>query len=236
MKTLFAAFKFLTLWGRFTDSQPDPLLVGKSAPYFPLVGLCLGLILALSYRALEKHLDFEILSIVLTSLLILATGALHLKGLHGIFTARANGRAPASGIDTGAAIGVVAIVVALFFKIRSIDILEVKLTVGLLLVPVLARWALVVFIYGSYRYCEGEAGLIAQGVRFWHLLLTSIAALAPAAYWLGRTGLWIGLSLSIFVLLCRALMVKRKGALTRDSFTGIVELNEVLSLTLLASL
>lgn len=234
MKSIVAALKFLTIWGRFTASQPHPSLIGNSAPYFPLVGVCLGFMLALSYRALEKYLDFEILSVVLTGLLILATGAFHLEGMHNVFSVPRYGTA-AFGGHTGGAVGMAAIVLALFFKIRSIDILEVKLTVGLLLVPVLARWALVLFIYGSHRHCEGDAGLIAQGLRFWHVLLTSVATLALAAYWLGPTGLWLGFYLSVFVLLCRVVLERRHGALTRDSFNGIVELGEVLSLTLLAA-
>jgi cobalamin synthase len=95
---------------------------------------------------------------------------------------------------------------------------------------------MLVFIYGSHRQSEGEASIIAANVKFWHIVFATIATLAPATYLLGHTALWIGLSLSILALLCRAFFYKRTGALTRDNFGTVVEASEALSLVLLASL
>ncbi|MPZ77051.1 MAG: hypothetical protein GEU77_11065 [Deltaproteobacteria bacterium] len=236
MKSIAIAFKYLTIWNRYTRSQPDSGLVGTSVPYFPLVGLFFGLMLALIPRALENYLDTEILSIVLTALLIFVTGGLHLEALQNTFDAVPAGRIPTTTAQSSGAMGIIAILLVLLFKIKSIDILEVKLTPGLLLTPVLARWALIVFIYGSQRHAEGEARLIAQNVSFWHLLLTTFGTLALATYLLGRTGLWIGLCLSVLALVWRILLQKRNGVLTRDNFGAVIELSEALSFTLLASL
>ena len=95
---------------------------------------------------------------------------------------------------------------------------------------------MLVFIYGSHRHSEGEAGIIAANVRLWHFVFASIATLAPATYFLGRTALWIGLSLSILALFCRALLHQRTGALTKDNLGAVVEVSEALSLVLLATL
>jgi len=100
--------------------------------------------------------------------------------------------------------------------------------------PVFARWALVVFIYGSYRFSEGEAREIAQQISFSCLLLTSIATLTLATYLLGPTALWIGFYLSVFALICRTIFLKRNGALTTNHLGAVVELSETLCLIALA--
>ena len=236
MKSIVAAFNFLTILSRFTRSQPSAPMVGKAAALFPVVGLVLGLSVALLARTLQNFVDAAILSTTLVAFLILATGGLHLEGLQKTFDAPALSRSAAGREPSSGAIGIVAILFVILFKIKSIDILEEKLALTLLLAPVLARWAMLVFIYGSHRHSEGEASIIAENVNFWQVVFATVATLAPATYLLGRTALWIGLSLSILALACRALLQKRNGALTRDNFGAVVEGSEALSLVLLASL
>jgi len=236
MKSIVAAFKFLTILGRLTSVQPSAPMVGKAAALFPIVGLVLGLSLALLARTLENYVDAEILSTTLVAFLILVTGGVHLEGLRKTSDAPGLTQSLAESQSSSSAIGIVAIIFVMLLKIKSIDILEEKLTLALLLTPVMARWAMLIFIYGSHRHSEGEASIIAANVRFWQVVFATIATLAPATYLLGRTALWIGLSLSILALLCRALFHKRTGALTRDNFGAVVEASEALSLVLMASL
>ena len=236
MKSIVAAFEFLTILSRLRRFQPSAPMVGKAGAFFPVVGLVLGLSLALLARTLENYVDAEILSTTLVAFLILATGGLHLEGLEITFDTPGLRRSMAGSEPSSSAIGIVAILFVILFKIRSIDILEEKLTLALLLTPVMARWAMLVFIYGSHRHSEGKASIIAVNVRFWHVVFATVATLAPATYFLGRTALWIGLSLSILVLLCRALFHKRTGALTCDNYGAVVEGSEALSLVLLATL
>jgi adenosylcobinamide-GDP ribazoletransferase len=236
MKSIVAVFKFLTILGRFIRFQPSAPTVGKAAALFPIVGLVLGLSLALLARALQNYVDAEILSTTIVAFLILVTGGVHLEGLKKTFDAPGLRQSAAGSSSSSSAIGIVAIVFVILLKIRSLDILEERLTVALLLIPVMARWAMLVFIYGSHRHSEGEAGIIAANVRFWHFVFATFATLGPATYFLGRNALWIGLSLSILALLCRAFFYKRTGVLTRDNFGAVVEGSEALSLVLLASL
>jgi adenosylcobinamide-GDP ribazoletransferase len=233
MKSIVAAFKFLTIFSRLIHSQPTPALVGTASVLFPVVGVVIGVSLVLLTRALQNYLDAEILSTTIVAFLVLVTGGVHLKKT---FDAPALKQPAAGSSSSSSAIGFLAIVFVILFKIRSLDILEERLTVALLLIPVMARWAMLVFIYGSHRHSEGEAGIIAANVRFWHFVFATIATLAPATYFLGRTGLWIGLSLSILALFCRALFHKRTGALTTDNLGAVVEVSEALSLVLLATL
>src|SRR5918993_2799032 len=236
MKSIVAAFKFLTILSRFARQKSSAPIVGKAATLFPVIGLILGLALALLARTLGNYVDAEILSTILVAFLILATGGLHLEGLQKTFGVAALRQSTTSAGSSSGAIGVAAIVIVLLFKIKSMDILEEKLTLALLLTPVLARWAMLVFIYGSHRHSEGDASRIAENVKFWHVLFASIATLAPVTYLLGRTGLLIGLCLSIFSLVFRGLLQRRNGVLTDANFGAVVELSEALSLILHASL
>ncbi len=235
MRILVAGLRFLTVWNRLSARPADPVFVGAAAPYFPIIGLLHGLVLALLSRALDNYVDSELLSIVLVTVLIIVTGGSHLDGLQKTFDALGASDMSRTTNSLKGALGTVVIVIVLLFKIKSVDILEDKLTVGLLLTPALARWTLVVFIYGSYRHCEGELRLIAQYVRFWHLAVTTCVTLAIAAYSLGRSGLWIALCLCAVALICRKLWLKAAGVLTMDNVGAVVELSEGLSLTLLAS-
>lgn len=235
MQTLSAAFKYLTIWSFFAAVQPAVETIGKAAVYFPLVGLVMGLTLAVSNYLLAPYLHPEILSVALITLFIALTGGLHLDGLKRTFATLA---AKATGNAGGEkdALGIAALLLVILFKIAAADSMDEKLAVSLLLTPVLARWALVIFLYGDHLRFEETPRPIAAQIELWHLLAGTLATLALAVYFLGRKGLWIGLAVSLFALLARSLLYRRHGVLTHDHVGAVVELGEALSLILLASL
>lgn len=235
MQSLIAAFKYLTIWDRLTARKSDPRAIGNAAVYFPLVGLMIGAMLASINFLLAVQLDSEILSILLITLLLLATGAIHLEGTKKTFDAIRPSTMQASP-GANEFFGLVATVIVILFKVHAVDVLDEKLFAGILLTPALARWALIVFVYGYHDRCETTPRLIAENVKLWHLLVTTSATLGLATYLLGRKGLWIGLSLSVFALLTRTLLHRRHAVLTHDNFGAVIELSEALSLVLLATL
>jgi adenosylcobinamide-GDP ribazoletransferase len=234
VQRLVTAFKYLTVWGRFAAVQPSGELIGTAAAYFPVVGLVLGLLLAVSNYVLVPYLHPEILSVVLITVLIISTGGIPLQGLKQTFGAVA-AKTSAEYNHESESLGFIVIVLVIFFKVAAADSMDEKLTLSLLLTPVMARWALVIFIYGYPDRCEEAARLIARNVRLWHLIITTLGTLTLAVYFLGRKGLWAGLLLSLFALLTRSLLHRRYAVLTNDNFGAIVELGEVISLILLAS-
>jgi len=233
VQKLIAAFKYLTIWSRFSPRPPTPEMIGTAAVFFPLVGLTLGLSLAMTNYVLVAYLDSEILNIVLITTLVVATGGIHLEGIKNTFDAIPTLTSKSRGNET---LGFVAIVLVILFKSGAADSMDEKLTLSLLLTPVLARWALVIFIYGYHDRCEETPRLIAENVKLWQLVVATAATLALVVYFLGRKGLWISLSVSLFALLMRSLLHRRHAVLTHDNFGAIIELGEVLSLILLASL
>jgi adenosylcobinamide-GDP ribazoletransferase len=234
VQTLVAAFKYLTVWG-LAGNKPTPEMVGKSAVYFPLVGLILGLLLGLSNYILAPYVDAEIINVVVIALLISATRAQHLHGVKKAFDALGAKTAGQDG-RTNETLGVVAIVLVILGKSAAANSMDEILTLSLLLMPVLARWALIIFLYGYDTRFDEIPRLIAKQVNFWALLASTAAILTLTMYLLGRKGLWIALLVSIFTLFLRGVLYRRHGVLSHADVRASVELTETLSLILLASL
>jgi adenosylcobinamide-GDP ribazoletransferase len=232
---LSAAFKYLTIWNCFTVVQPTAEAIGKGAIFFPLVGLTIGLALALANYLLAPYLHPEILSVVLITLFIVASGGRPLEGLRRTFAARSVKTIGFDGREN-VSLGIAALLLVILFKIAAADSMDEKLALSLLLTPLLARWALVIFLYGYHSRFEEIPRLIAAQIRLWHFLVSTLATLALTVYFLGRKGLWISLALSLLALSTRSLLHRRHGVLVHDHVGAIVELCEALCLVLLASL
>jgi adenosylcobinamide-GDP ribazoletransferase len=236
MKSAFAAFKFLTLASRFDRTQASPQQVGAAIPYFPLVGIFLGLVLVLLNRFLDPRLESEILGSLLIAFLALLTGAIHYQGLQNTFDALSVKKGRREEIGGSHAFGVLAIVFVVLLKVRAVEVTGETRSLGLLLTPLFARWSLVIFLYGAASIAEGTARILADNVKAWHLALTTVVTLALAAFLVGRTALWIGLCLSLFALLSRSYLRRRNDCIDSDNFGAVVELSETLSFVLFASL
>jgi adenosylcobinamide-GDP ribazoletransferase len=235
VQTLSAAFKYLTLWHFFAAIPPNSEVIGSAAKYFPLVGLVLGLMLALANYLLAPHLHSEILSLTLIGFLIVLTGGRHLEGLKQTFGAFGT-RTPDAEGQAYESLAVAAIVFVILLKTAAVESIDEKLTSSLLLAPLLARWSLVTFLYGDHSRFDEIPKLIAEQVTFSQLLAGTAATLALSVYFLGRQGLWIAFIVSLFALLTRTLLHRRFGVLTYASMGAVVELGEALSLILLATL
>ena len=235
MQLLVAAFKYLTVWSDFTDDKPTPELVGRAAGFFPLVGLVLGLLLALSNHVLSPYLEPEILGVAVIGILIVATGARHLHGVKQTFD-ELGAQAPVTGGRTNEGLGFAAVVLIILFKSSAADSIDEILSLSLLLTPLLARWAFLIFLYGYGARFDEISRLISEQVKFSPLLTSTAATLALTVYLLGRKGLWIALIVSLFALFARGLLHRRHGIVSQANIDATVELTEALCLILLASL
>jgi cobalamin synthase len=229
MKNALAAFKFLVLGDRFSGIQLKPELVGSGTPYFSLIGLLIGASLAILNRVLQPYLESEILAVGLVTFLIFLTRAAHLAGTQKAFGS--SNSATTTGIY-----GLVAILLIILFKIRSIEVIGETRSLSLVLTPVFARWSLVIFLYRSTSATDESAQRIAENVRAWHLMIATAITLGMAIFLIGTTALWIGLCVSLFALLSRAYLRWRSVDLSCNHFDALVELSETLSFVLFACL
>ena len=85
MNAFFAALQFLTLFPRPGWMQHSANEVGRSAIFFPVVGLILGLILVLVNFLLLPFASAGLLSVILVTLLAFMTRGLHLDGVGDTF-------------------------------------------------------------------------------------------------------------------------------------------------------
>ena len=230
MQNILTAFEFLTFGIHRREVRITPEEIGTAALYFPLVGLGLGLILYLVNRVMESSLSSEILSVVIVAILVIMTAAIHLEGLQKTFDMLwaqpifSDQSPPPVGIN-----GILAILLVVLLKVRSMGAIGEALGLSLLLTPMFARWGLVIFIYGSTSMVDDRVRVIAGHVKTWHMLVTTAAALTFAFFLAGRTTLWIGLCVSLLALLGRYFLRQRHGGITYDNFGALIEISEALS-------
>jgi len=233
VKNLLAALKYLTIWRHFGSVEAIPADIGAAMIYFPAIGLLLGLILALTNFLLAPYVAPEILSMIVISALAIMTGANHLVELKNIFCTSPT---TAEKTDRAATLGLIVIVLVLLFKDAAIDSIDEKLPFTLLLAPALARWATLIFVYGYQHRSDEWLGLAANRLKFWHLIAATAGTLSVLAYGFGRRGLWVALTLSLFVLSTRTLLYRLRGLVALYDLGAMIELGETLCLLLLASL
>jgi len=241
MKSFWAAVKFFTVfpWTRTVVTTPED--IGRSATYFPVVGLCLGLILALLNRLLVPYVTAEILSVLLVTVMILMTRALHLDGLGDTFDGLGakGGREDVMKVMRDSRVGifgVLAVLIVVVTKIRAIEVMGEVRAQALVLAPILGRWVMVVLAYGSDAAREGLGQIMVEGVRGHHLLLATTITVILLFAVSGLTGLWIAFCVLLFALLSRGYLHRRLGGVTGDTFGAVGELTETFALMFFASI
>lgn len=236
MQNVSIALKFLTFGVRRRGIPITAEQIGAAAPYFPLVGLGLGLVLNIANRGMEPYLGSETLSVVLVAILVALTTATHLQGLQKTFDlmrAKPNTSDrtfPVVGTD-----GFVAILFVILLKVRSVEVIGETLGLSLLLTPMFSRWGLVMFMYGSTSMLDDSTRVVAGHVKTRHMFATSATTLTFAFFLAGRPALWIGLCVSLLALLGRYFLRQRHGGITYDNFGAFIEVSEALSFLFFAS-
>lgn len=232
--TIGRAFKFLTLADNAEEFDAGP--AGLAIFCFPLAGLLLGMILVLVNRGLEPYVASEILAVLLLTTLIIATGGNHLVGLQKTLRAWGKRSLAASSDERGALYGIVAVLVVILFKTHAIEVVGESRGLSVLLTPLLARWSLLLFLFGSTPLADDAGARIAESVRSWHLIAATVATLGLAVFVASTHALWVALSLSVLALLARGYLHRREGGVSVANCGALIEVSEAVSLTFFASL
>jgi cobalamin synthase len=138
--------------------------------------------------------------------------------------------------DAASIYGLLAVLLVALFKTHSMEVIGESRSLSLLLTPLLARWSLVLFLFGSNTLANDPIMIIARSVRSWHLIATSVATLGFAFYVATTQALWVALSLSLLALLARGFLHRGQGGVSLANCGALVEIGEALSFTLFASL
>lgn len=213
--------------------QVSAATLARSLIAFPFVGLIVGALLFALDLALARVLPREVRAVLLLVATIALTRALHLDGLidccDGLFGGFTPERRLAIMRDSRVgAFGVLGAIAFLLLRYASLVALagDWRL-IGLLLPPILGRWAMALAIVGfPYVRASGMGAVFKEAARPWHAGLATVAAAGSSlGIWLP----WGGGTLIVAALVALAaarFMAGRLGGLTGDCYGAINELVE----------
>ncbi|MFQ5647077.1 MAG: adenosylcobinamide-GDP ribazoletransferase [bacterium] len=246
MKKFQMAFQFLTRVGR--GNAYDQELVGASMAWFPIIGLIIGSLLVMVYEATLKLFPPAIADIIAITFLIWFTRALHLDGfcdtVDGFYVGGENKagsprirKKRISKVMKDPSVGSMASValwVLLTLKFIALTSLDLQTSIsGLLLMPVVSRWMIVM----AARLCdyaweeEGLGRLFVEQVSWTHFWDATGSAVLCLVLILGFTaGIQIGVFLVTAALGLIVLINRRIGGMTGDTLGAVCEISEVLFL------
>ena len=229
-----AALQFLTIIPLPRKIEVKPEELGRSAGYFPVIGLIIGLILAGLNWVFSLVLPPVVVNALLVVSLVILSGALHLDGFidtcDGIAGHRtAPERWQVMQDSRVGAFGIVGALCLLLVRYTSlISIPESLLTATLILMPLTGRWAMVYAIF-AYPYAK-PSGLgkgFKQGVSWRQFTQATIITWGVAVVLFRAAGLVIMLGTWIIATATATCLKRKFTGLTGDTYGAINEVAEV---------
>jgi adenosylcobinamide-GDP ribazoletransferase len=218
----------------YTDSD-----LGRSAIFFPVIGLILGTLLVVVNFLLAPFASAALLSVILVSLLAFLTRGLHLDGVGDTFDGLGAGgdRDHVLSVMDDSHIGVfgvIAIVLVLFLKIHALESLDVDRWRVLLTALILGRWAMVLLAFRSRPAKTGLGANLIGHLQTSHLLLTTLLTLMLVAAIFRGNGIVMMAWVAIFTTASKIYFHRRLGGVTGDTCGAVGELSETSVMVLLA--
>jgi adenosylcobinamide-GDP ribazoletransferase len=238
MRNFISAIQFITILpvGRAVAFNPP-----KMIPYFPIVGLALGILTALFDLAMVNLWNTPVVSLLDVMFLALLTGAFHIDGLgdtaDGLLGQRSKEKTLAIMKDSRlGTMGLVAIVFGLSIKWAGISGLDTHRSLWLILAPAYAR-AGILFGMRLLDYGRPAGG---TGLEFFrHKLGISafwgLPVLLAFSILLGWKALWLNLCFGVITAVIIWYYKRRIGCITGDMLGAMTETTEA-ALFLLASI
>ncbi|HAV10695.1 MAG TPA: adenosylcobinamide-GDP ribazoletransferase [Dehalococcoidia bacterium] len=230
----WVALQFLTIFPvprRFIAKMEH---VGESVVYFPIIGLIIGIILALLSIALSYVFPRQIVSVLLVIALAVLTGAHHIDGVADTFDGIIAGKSKAERMtimsDTKiGTFGITAIALVLLFKYSTLVV-----TGGiqpLILMTVLSRWSMVsiLFMFNSAKK-SGMGFAYKQGATWQRFLMATIITLLIAIVLSGWNGLILIMLIWLLSFGIGKWVQSRIDGITGDTCGALNEINEAMTL------
>jgi len=203
----------------------------KMVPYFPLVGILLGLLVAAFDTIVVRFWAPPVVALLDIILLAVLTGAFHLDGLgdtaDGLLGPRSRDEALEIMKDSRiGTMGLVAILFGLAIKWGGIAGLDAHRSIILILIPAYARAGILFGMrYLPYGRTDGTGKPFfnekLSWMHFWGLLLPIGLSLL-----LGLKALWLNMAFAIIIGSILFFYKKRMGCITGDMLGAMTELTE----------
>jgi adenosylcobinamide-GDP ribazoletransferase len=228
MKHLISALQFITILPLGKTGAFDP---PKMVPWFPLVGILLGLLVALFDAVVTRFWTPPVAALLDVILLAVLTGAFHLDGLgdtaDGLLSPRSRAEALEIMKDSRiGTMGLVAIVFGLALKWGGIAGLDFYRSLILIIIPAYARAGI---LFGMRFLPYGRSNGTGKPFfdqkltlkHFWGLVLPVGLSLV-----LGLKAIWLNLSFAIIIAAILLFYKKRLGVITGDMLGAMTEITE----------
>ena len=231
---LMVAFQFLTrLPIARIPYQPDSL--SRSAKFFPVVGLVIGLGVSALWHLLGPHLNRALVALLILTFLVLITGGLHEDGLADSADAFGGGwnREQILSILRDSRIGsfgALALVISVVARLILLSTLPVsRFTPLVVSAHVLCRWTTLPLgcFLRSAREGDGQGARIAQKISPASLISGTLLSFAIVFYLMHKQ-FWIPVLVAIATTALSGLYYFRRiGGATGDCFGATNQLTEI---------
>ena len=235
MRRFILALQFLTVIPFYKNLEVNEEDLGKSALYFPMVGLIIGGCLVCSNLLLSFFLPRSVVDGMLIVILVLMTGSIHLDALADTVDGIASGKERNEKLrimkdGQVGAMGAVAVFLVLMLKYLALAALpEYLKNQSLLLMPVMGRWSQVSVAYFS-DYAGIKKGLgfpVTRHVTPLIFIFTTSISVLVAAYLFHYRGFIIAVLVVSFCLLYSRFFKRALGGVTGDVLGAANEITEV---------
>ena len=222
----------------FRTSTTDQRYIMGSG-YFSLVGFLLGLITCILPWIFGAIFSSFVLSALVVVALVALTGGLHLDGLMDTFDGVFGRADPDRKLEIMrdsrvGSFGVLGALCVLLLKFALFASLGVSLLIpALLIVPAVARWAMVLAARIFPSACiTGLGATFRQTVTIPRLVLAALISLLVALVFGHLVGLVVWFGASVVAIAIAAWISRQIGGLTGDVYGAIIEITEVIALLL----
>ena len=244
MKDFLQALSFLTIlpFGRILPSEDKEL--ARSMAFFPLVGLLIGLLLAIGYYLFSFIIPKSLTLWLTLGLLAFLTRGLHLDGFADTMDGLASGGSKERILEVMrdsriGAFGVISLILLIGAKYLALDQIPPKsIPYSIMLMAVVGRNSMVLVCFRSpyARSGEGLAKPFVDHLTTREMTLSSVLAFGIGLLLMGLKGFLVFLMTSLFSLGYRLFFLKRLKGVTGDVLGAANEMTELLCLILLVIL
>ena len=229
MRNFISAIQFITIIPLGKAETFDP---PKMIPYFPIVGILLGILVVLFDHAASRLWSMPVISLLDVIFLAILTGAFHLDGLgdsaDGLLGQRSKEKTLIIMKDSRlGTMGLVAIVFGLALKWAGITGLDANRALLLVLVPAYARAGMLFGMrFLEYGRPDGGTGVDffknkLEWTAFWGLIAPVVMSV-----FLGWTAFWLNVNFVTLTALLIWYYKRRMGCITGDMLGAMAEVLE----------
>jgi len=237
------ALQFLTIFPVKLNTEPDQKTASTGLALFPVVGLLLGLVLAVSDRILSRFVPNSVLSVLIVVILIVITGGLHQDGLADTFDALGSGKDKNKMLEIMrdsriGTMGTLSLICSVLIKALLISSLPPLFRgAALIMLPAAGRWGMTLPLY-TFRYAreEGKAKIFFGAATTRAIVISTIILVVPAFILLHFKGVLAAALAGAAAYAFARFMNKRLDGITGDTLGAVNEICEIAFLIVLIAI